>query len=299
MGEDRAILLADVSGSTPLYERFGDDKASRMVFECVEGMLAIANKRGGEFVRSKGDDVLCLFEDPFAALHAVQEILDHGALGSVSVHAGLHWGPVLWRGNELFGGAINVAARLSSKAKINEVLISGDFTKHVEDDPNIKLRPMGEVTLRGTAAPLRIYALIAAAERSEDGVTRIGTQQATQVMLETRAVIKSTIIKLTCGEWSGEVNDQKDVSIGRSLESDLVLQDSWVSRSHASLAIANGIAELTDGSAAGCTIVYPDGNSYFIHRQTVALHGQGIIQLGSASVDGPLPEIHFEVGKRA
>ncbi len=298
MGEDRAILLADVSGSTPLYERFGDEKASRMVYECVEGMLAIANKRGGEFVRSKGDDVLCLFDDPHAALQAVQEILDHGALGSVSVHAGLHWGPVLWRGNELFGGAINVAARLSSKAKINEVLISGDFTTRIENDPDIKLRPMGEITLRGTAAPVRIYALIANAAKGVDGVTRVAAQ-ATQVMLETRAVTKSTIIKLTCGEWTGEVSDKHDITIGRSMQSDLVLPESWVSRSHASLAIANGIAELTDSSAAGCTILYPDGSSYFIHRQTVALHGHGIVQLGSATVDGPLPEIQFEVSKRA
>lgn len=298
MGEDRAILLADVSGSTPLYERFGDEKASRMVYECVEGMQAIATRRGGEFVRSKGDDVLCLFDDPHEALQTAKEILDHGAMGSVSVHAGLHWGPVLWRGNELFGGAINVAARLSSKAKINEVLISGDFSERVENDPAIKLRPMGEITLRGTAAPVRIYALIASANKNVDGVTRV-MAQATQVMMESRAVIKSTRVRLTHGSWKDEVADGKDISIGRSTQCDLVLTEGWVSRAHASLAIANGIAELTDSSAAGCTVLYPDGNSYFIHRQTVALHGTGIIQLGSASVEGPLPEILFEVGKRA
>jgi len=297
LGEDRAILLADVSGSTPLYERFGDEKASRMVYECVEGMQAIANRRGGEFVRSKGDDVLCLFDDPREALLTAQEILDHGALGSVAVHAGLHWGPVLWRGTELFGGAINIAARLSSKAKINEVLISGDFTKQIEDHPDVKLRPMGEITLRGTASPLRVFALIAAT-KGVDGVTRV-MAQATQVMLETRAVAKGTVVRLSCSGWQAEASDGQDLTIGRSMHSDLVVNQGWVSRSHASLTVANGIAELTDSSAAGCTVRYPDGSSYFIHRQTVALHGQGIIQLGSASVDGPLPEITFEVGNTA
>ena len=221
MGEDRAILLADVSGSTPLYERFGDEKASKMVFECVEGMQAIANRRGGEFVRSKGDDVLCLFDDPHEALLAAQDILEHGALGSVSVHAGLHWGPVLWRGTELFGGAINIAARLSSKAKINEVLISGEFTKRIEEHPDVKLRPMGEITLRGTAAPLRVFALIAAT-KGKDGVTRV-MAQATQVMLETRAVAKGTVVRLSCSGWQGEACDGQDISIGRSLHSDLVV----------------------------------------------------------------------------
>ena len=297
MGEDKAILLADVSGSTPLYEHYGDEKASRMVFECVEGMQAIAQKRGGEFVRSKGDDVLCLFEDPLEALLAAQQILDHGALGSVSVHAGLHWGPVLWRGSELFGGAINVAARLAGKAKINEVLLSGDFRLRVDDQPGVKLRPMGDITLRGTNSPTRVYALVAA-EKGKDSVTRV-MAQSTHVMLESRAVAAGTIVKLSCAGWHDEARTDKAVKIGRSMQSDLVVEQGWVSRAHASLGVANGIAELTDNSAAGCTICYPDGSSYFVHRQTVALHGQGVIQLGSANVEGPLPEIRFEVGKGA
>lgn len=295
LGKDRAILLADVSGSTPLYEYHGDDAASRMVYECVEGMQAIAQKHGGQFVRSKGDDVLCLFDDPVEALRSAQKILDHGALGSVSVHAGLHWGPVVWRGSELFGGAINVAARLAGKAKINEVLLSGDFRSRVDDNPDIKLRPMGDITLRGTNSPTRVYALIAA-EKGQDRVTRV-MAQTTHVMLETRADAARTVVRLSCADWQDEVREDKTVRIGRSTQSDLIVQQGWVSRAHASLDVAGGIAELTDSSAAGCTIRYPDGSSYFIHRQTVALHGQGVIQLGSASVNGPLPEIRFEVAK--
>ena len=95
MNEDCAILLADVSGSTPLYEQYGDEKASKMVFECVEEMQKIAERRSGEFVRSKGDDVLCLFNDADSALVTAKEILDMGEIGTVSVHAGLHWGSVV------------------------------------------------------------------------------------------------------------------------------------------------------------------------------------------------------------
>ncbi len=38
MSVERAILLCDVSGSTPLYEQYGDERASKMVHDCVEGM---------------------------------------------------------------------------------------------------------------------------------------------------------------------------------------------------------------------------------------------------------------------
>ena len=98
---NQAILIADVSGSTLLYERVGDEAASKLVHECVERMQQIAESNGGEFVRSKGDDILALFSDPLKALAASREILEYGTLGSVSAHAGLHWGMAVWHGSEL------------------------------------------------------------------------------------------------------------------------------------------------------------------------------------------------------
>ena len=101
MRVERAILLADVSGSTALYRSHGDERASQLVFECVEGMQKIATIHGGEFVRSKGDDVLCLFASADSAIAAAGDMMIHGARGEVSLHAGLHWGLVVHRGTEI------------------------------------------------------------------------------------------------------------------------------------------------------------------------------------------------------
>lgn len=293
MSVERAILMADVSGSTPLYERHGDQVASKLVFECVEGMQNIANHRGGEFVRSKGDDVLCLFQNPDQALIAAKEILDHGTAGSVSVHGGLHWGSVVWRGTELFGGAVNVSARLSSRAKDNEFLLSGDFTHRISPNPSIELRPMGEITLRGTAVPTEIFALLA---QAEGGETRLIAQ--TQMFeIHRQATGANTSVRLSTHGFSRDVSEGEEITIGRSTECDLVLPLPWVSRVHASISVRSGLVEITDRSAAGCTLHAGDTTGYFIRRQTVSLTGNGTIELGSTAIEGALPRISFAVLK--
>lgn len=293
MSVDRAILLADVSGSTPLYERYGDEQASKMVFECVEGMQDIARKRGGEFVRSKGDDVLCLFEDADTALITAKEILDHGEIGSVSLHAGLHWGTVLWRGDELFGGAVNVAARLSGRAKDNEVLMSSDFTRRISPGQDVDLRPMGEITLRGTAVPTEIFAMMAA---GDDGTTKLISKTQIMSMQQIRSAATASI-ELRHGDWNHVVGEGQTLTIGRSADCDLVLPDGWISRIHATISVHGGIVEFTDRSAAGCTLTFGVQAGYFLHRQTIALTGAGLIELGAVAMGTDMPRIDFNVVK--
>ena len=77
-----AVLLADVVGSTPLYERIGDDAALQQVSDCLDVIREIAGRHGGDFIYSKGDDVLSLFERPEAALRAVCQISGQLTKGS-------------------------------------------------------------------------------------------------------------------------------------------------------------------------------------------------------------------------
>ncbi|WP_415921605.1 adenylate/guanylate cyclase domain-containing protein [Tateyamaria sp. SN6-1] len=293
MSIERAILMADVSGSTPLYQRHGDTEASRLVFECVEGMQQIATARGGDFVRSKGDDVLCLFEDADQAMIAAKEILDLGATGAVSVHAGLHWGTVLYRGNELFGNAINVCARLSSQAKENEVLISKTLVQHVTAQQNFDLRSMGEITLRGTDVPTEIFALLAETEE-EDGVTKM-IAQPTMFNMAQATKVANTALQLSYEGWTQTVPEGGEVKIGRSPQCDLVMPQAWVSRVHGAVSVRGGIVEFKDSSSAGSTVSIGDHPEFYIRRQTIALTGSGVIELGSLATGDTLPRIVYSV----
>lgn len=293
MSLERAILLADVSGSTPLYRRHGDAEASRMVFECVEGMQRIATQRGGDFVRSKGDDVLCLFESADQAVIAAKEILDHGAQGAVSVHAGLHWGTVLYRGNELFGDAVNVAARLSGQAKENEVLISKMLVERVSGNGATDLRSMGEITLRGTDVATEVFALLAEGEE-EDGVTKMMAQP-TFFNVQRKEKVARTTLRLAYGDWAQDIPEGAEIKVGRSPQCELVMPQAWVSRVHAAISVRGGIVEFKDSSSAGSTLTIGDNPEFYIRRQTIALTGHGVIELGSSATGDTLPRISYAV----
>lgn len=291
MHVDRAILIADVSGSTPLYQKYGDERASTLLHECVEGMQKIASDNAGQFVRSKGDDVLCLFDDAEQALVTVRKILEHGALGSLSVHAGLHWGQVLWRDKDLFGVAINIAARLASRATDNEVLISEPFRQQIPEDADIDLRGMGTLSLKGMAEPMAVHALPVAAQ---DDLTR-QILMTDVPMLQTSRDENGLVVKLSHCGWENSMSEGDEVTIGRSQHCDLVISENWISRVHASIVINHGLVEFTDRSAAGSTVTFGDDHGYFIRRQTMALTGAGTITLGDQSMDRELPVIEFEI----
>lgn len=294
MSVERAILLADVSGSTPLYRKYGDAEASRMVFDCVAGMQRIATERGGDFVRSKGDDVLCLFETADQAVGAARQILDHGVQGAVSIHAGLHWGQVLWHGDELFGDAVNVAARLSSQAKDNEVLISRMLVDRASSGHATDLRSMGEITLRGTDVPTEVFALLAAASGAADEITMM-TPQPTLFNAQRKEQVAGTMLRLWHENWTQDLPEGSGLNIGRSPQCDLVMPQEWVSRLHAVISVRGGIVEFKDSSSAGSTLKIGEHPEFFLRRQTIALTGNGLIELGNNSSGQDLPKILFQV----
>ena len=291
MNVERAILMADVSGSTLLYERHGDEEASRRVFQCVERMQRIATENGGEFVRSKGDDVLCLFSNPDIAVATARDILSQNEADTVSVHAGIHWGQVLWRGEELFGGALNIAARLSSHAKSNEALISSDLTDRLSPVQSMDLRHMGEIALRGTVEPTLVSSLM---------IENFGDMTFISVPPRRGGSVPAKPEKTILGYlnfpgWSHSLCEGDEIKIGRSLECDLVLSEPWISRVHATVTVRGGLVEFADRSAGGCSLSFGMDNSHFIRRQTVNLNGEGKIELSGATEGVALPTIAFKV----
>ena len=54
-----AVVMADISGSTPLYERAGNEAAAAAINARIALMRDAVARYEGTFVSAKGDDVLC------------------------------------------------------------------------------------------------------------------------------------------------------------------------------------------------------------------------------------------------
>ena len=65
-----AILFADVVGSTQLYDKFGDTKASETVAACLEVMKDATQQYNGKVIKTIGDEVMATFPTVDEAMSA-------------------------------------------------------------------------------------------------------------------------------------------------------------------------------------------------------------------------------------
>ena len=111
------IMFADVCDSTFLYSRLGDKKAFDLINTTLKRAADLVKRHKGVVLRTKGDDVLCIFSDPFDALQA--SIAIHSAFEfhqtiNPSLSIGINSGPALLSEGDIQGDTVNVAARLAA-----------------------------------------------------------------------------------------------------------------------------------------------------------------------------------------
>jgi class 3 adenylate cyclase len=117
------ILFTDVEGSTALHAAKGDTEARRILGACDELIRQQVREHAGREIKSTGDGFLIVFASPrkgVACALAIQEVTRIRD-PQVRIRAGLHTGEVSEEAGDVFGGAVNAAARICAKAQGGEV----------------------------------------------------------------------------------------------------------------------------------------------------------------------------------
>lgn len=290
---ETAILMADISGSSALYDDIGDTDALRMVGACLDSLIAIVEREGGDFIRSKGDDVLAIFADSATALEATRAMLKEVTVGTpLAIHVGATFGHVIRARDDIFGDSVNTAARLSAMAKPGELLVSDDFFDRLPNHERRRLQPLDTITFKGKNAPIRVYTLLEAGTQLRTVVGKAeATTDARQVKRETR---EATVTLRYAGRTLA-FNDRRTLTIGRSAGNDVVIDQPWISREHAHLRVRRGKVELTDLSSSGTFVTVEPGYEFPLKRETVLLAGIGSISPGVPPQAPEAEVIFFEV----
>src|SRR5206468_13017635 len=119
-----AILFADIAGSTTLTERLGDT-AFRAKARDLDGALrGVIREHAGTAIEGKllGDGVLAVFSSVRQAIEAALACARSGDDAGLPLHLGLHAGDVIREENNVYGGAVNIASRISALSAPGEVL---------------------------------------------------------------------------------------------------------------------------------------------------------------------------------
>jgi class 3 adenylate cyclase len=167
------ILFADIADSTALTERLGD-AAFREKARALDGALREAiTSNGGTAIEGKllGDGVLALFASAREAIECALAIqgLTAGERGGLDprpsthdpllLHLGLHAGDVIREEGNVYGGAVNIAARIADASAPGEVLVSQTVRDLARTSAGVTFEDRGERTLKGVGEPVRVWAV--------------------------------------------------------------------------------------------------------------------------------------------
>ncbi len=169
------ILFADIADSTALTERLGDAAFREKARELDEALRRAITSNGGTAIDGKllGDGVLATFGAAREAIACAQEIhrLAAGAgdggldpqpstLDPLSLHVGIHAGDVIRQADNVYGGAVNIAARVANEAAAGETLVSATVRELARTSAGVSFEDRGERELKGVSEPVRVFAVV-------------------------------------------------------------------------------------------------------------------------------------------
>jgi class 3 adenylate cyclase len=158
-GAVHTILFTDMEGSTTLTQRLGDAKAQE-VLRTHNTIVRDALKACGGFeVKHTGDGIMASFPSASQALQCaitIQQAVAALADTPLRVRVGLNAGEPIAEEQDLFGTAVQLAARVCAKAEPGEILIP-EGVRHLVAGKGFLFSDRGDVVLRGFEDPVRLY----------------------------------------------------------------------------------------------------------------------------------------------
>jgi adenylate cyclase len=104
-----------------------------------------------------GDGVLATFPSAAQAIDGARRCLALSAASELGLHIGLHAGDVIREENNVFGGAVNIAARICSLSEPGQILVSDVVRGMARSSAGVEFEDRGEQAMKGVGEPVRVY----------------------------------------------------------------------------------------------------------------------------------------------
>jgi adenylate cyclase len=287
-----AILFADISGSTAIYDRLGNEQALQLISRTLGILIQEMTKHHGTLIKTIGDEVMCTFPDVTAAVNAacaMQMAINTQRPGGerpLHIRIGLHYGEVIRDGADVFGDAVNVAARLTAITRARQIMTTRAAVDMLPPELREKARALKRAQFQGKDESFDVFMI--QWELEDTTRTRIGLpafRKPAEAKHELMMRYRQKVIALN--------EKQKSVILGRGDACDLLIYNTFASRQHARIECSFGKFLLTDFSANGTYIRFSDNQVIQLSNQQIVLHGSGTISLGEPFSEVPTEVIEF------
>ncbi|HEX5631168.1 MAG TPA: adenylate/guanylate cyclase domain-containing protein, partial [Acidimicrobiia bacterium] len=163
-GSLQTVLFTDIAGSTLLTERLGDEAARRVLRQHEQIVRDALRRHGGVEIKAMGDGFMASFGLAVAAVECAiglqRTLAEHNAAEAepVRIRIGMNAGEPIAEDGDLFGTAVIAAARIGAAAGVGEIHVS-DVVRQLVAGKGFRFTDLGEVTLRGFDAPVRVHSV--------------------------------------------------------------------------------------------------------------------------------------------
>jgi adenylate cyclase len=149
------FCFVDLTGFTRYTEEEGDEEALDMIERFVDTVEATLPSEA-TIVKTIGDEVMVVSPEPGS--------LTEWAVGFLALfqerpqpRVGIHHGAAVFRDGDYFGGDVNLAHRVVSRALGGEVLVTQALVEAIEGSDFLRFDAIGEVVLKGFPEPISLY----------------------------------------------------------------------------------------------------------------------------------------------
>ena len=158
------MMFIDIVGYTKTTSELKRDTFHQLhdVFDSIS--LSVFKTFSGRVIKKVGDAYLATFKSATDAVLCGIELQkqfknynkEYKPVKKINIRVALHTGEIVTRGKDIFGDAVNIAARIEGIAKSGDVVFS-ETVYHAMNKNEIQYTYIGQKRLKGLKRPLKLF----------------------------------------------------------------------------------------------------------------------------------------------
>ncbi len=292
IAKSRTVLFADITGANALFDELGDARALMNITRCLVLLEDQAYEHRGQVIKTIGDEMLCLFPDANSAASAavaMQQRIENFVTNvsvALGVKIGLHSGSLIEDRGDVFGIAVNTAARLVKLANPGQIVSDVATVSGMRVMLRRRARAIDRLAIKGKSGEIEIMEL---SWRPRAGAP-FTTEQALRLERRPGACIalfvngREILVDSSCAA----------LTIGRDAANALRVSNRNASRQHARIEWRRDKFVLFDHSTNGTYIRLEGETEVMVKHESFLLRGRGVFCLGAPAKTKAQGVIAFE-----
>jgi len=165
-----AIVFTDIVGYTKRMSA-DEEGTMKLLARQREMLFPMVKEYGGEVIKEIGDGLMMMFTSANRAVRFAMAVQEKIKDDELTIRAGIHIGDVVFEEGDVFGSAVNIAARIEPLAPAGGICISEAVRNQIRNQNDIITASIGKKELKGVDQEVEIFQVVK--EQLEGSAERI------------------------------------------------------------------------------------------------------------------------------